>query len=268
MKYSILMSVYYKEHPHYLSQAIESLFQSNEVIPHEIVIVKDGRLTMELDKVLYEAKEKYKAILIVGYDSNKGLGKALQYGLTRCSNEIVFRMDTDDIVVKGRFEKQLAFMLKYDLDLCGGQIEEFASEPGDLKVYRRVPKNPQPHNFKKRNPFNHMTVSYRKSKVIEVGGYEDIPGYEDYYLWLKLLKGGARMKNMDEVLVHARTGNGLMQRRRGYAFFKKERNFQRAALNLGVWGYTTFIRNTAVRALPRLMPPSMVQLIYQIHLRK
>ena len=106
-KYSVLMSLYKKEKPEYLNLAIQSMIDQT-VRPDEIVIVKDGHITNELKTVLDDYQSKYPALFnIVGYEKNRGLGLALNYGLKHAKNELIARMDTDDIAKPERCEKQL-----------------------------------------------------------------------------------------------------------------------------------------------------------------
>ena len=67
-----------------------------------------------------------------------------------------------------------------------------------------------------RNPLNHMTVVFKKSKVINLGGYPNIPFKEDYGLWLNALDAGLIIRNIEDVLVTARAGDSMIARRSGF----------------------------------------------------
>ena len=220
-KFSVLMSVYKKENPIYLKAAIDSVINQT-LMPLDIVVVCDGSLTDELEKVLDFYKSIYPELFnIVGYEKNQGLGFALNYGLQKCKYDLVARMDTDDISVKTRFELQVAFMDTHkNIDVLGGQIVEFYEE--EIIAKREVPLN---HTeiikfIKGRNPFNHMTVMFRKSSVIKAGNYIDLHFLEDYYLWVRMLVYNCKFSNLDEILVYARTGVDMYKRRGGYKYFK------------------------------------------------
>ncbi|WP_044210229.1 glycosyltransferase, partial [Flammeovirga sp. OC4] len=74
MKYSVLISIYYKENPLFLEQSIDSVLNQT-IKPNEIVIVKDGPLTKELDHVLEKYKSNHAEIFkIIKLESNMGLG--------------------------------------------------------------------------------------------------------------------------------------------------------------------------------------------------
>lgn len=220
-KFSVLMSVYKKENPIYLKAAIDSVINQT-LMPSDIVVVCDGSLTDELEKVLDFYKSIYPELFnIVGYEKNQGLGFALNYGLQKCKYDLVARMDTDDISVKTRFELQVAFMDTHkNIDVLGGQIVEFYEE--EIIAKREVTLN---HTeiikfIKGRNPFNHMTVMFRKSSVIKAGNYIDLHFLEDYYLWVRMLVYNCKFSNLDEILVYARTGVDMYKRRGGYKYFK------------------------------------------------
>jgi hypothetical protein len=80
-----------------------------------------------------------------------------------------------------------------------------------------------------RNPLNHMTVIFRKSAILEAGNYQHFPYLEDYSLWSRMLSAGYQIRNLDDVLVKARTSMNLVKRRSGWAYyqnFKKLRQLQ------------------------------------------
>ena len=98
LKYSVLMSVYHKENPDYFRDSIKSMLKQT-IKPDEIIIVKDGKLTKELDAVLDEFQNN-EIIKVIALEVNKGLGEALNIGIQNCRNEIIARMDTDDLSKK------------------------------------------------------------------------------------------------------------------------------------------------------------------------
>lgn len=215
MEYSVLMSVYYKEKAIFLKESIDSII--NQSVPtNDFVIVCDGKLTEELDKLLLEYSRKYNFINIVRLDKNQGLGRALSIGLKHCKNELVGRMDSDDISTKDRFKKQLnAIEQNPNSIVVGGYIEEFYISVGDMNLIRKVPLDNDEivTMCKKRNPMNHVTVMFKKSKIEKVGGYMHMPYLEDYYLWLRLIVENNILLNIPEVLVNVRTGKDMYKRR-------------------------------------------------------
>ena len=125
MPFSVILSIYYKESPLFLRESLDSLF-SQTVCPDEVILVKDGPIGDELDNVIDSYVTRYPYLKVLSLVTNRGLGKALNEGLKYCSHELVARMDTDDIAMPERFEKQLAVFKKYpDIDVVGAWINEF-----------------------------------------------------------------------------------------------------------------------------------------------
>lgn len=122
-EYSVLMSVYFKEKPEFLKRSIDSMM-SQSIAPSEIVIVKDGKLTDELDCLIEQYNNKFPNIFnIVELEKNIGLGLALAEGIKHCKHELIARMDSDDISCKFRCEMQLKeFEKDKDLDVCGDTL--------------------------------------------------------------------------------------------------------------------------------------------------
>lgn len=268
-EFSVLMSVYIKEKVSNLEESIFSVYNQS-LVPNEIVLVKDGELNDELENCIFRLKKLIPILKVVGYKENKGLGYSLNYGLNLCSNELVFRMDTDDISHPNRFKIQLKYLDENpNISIIGSRIEEFNEIPGDLKHFRNVPLTSENiERFKtNRNPFNHMTVLYKKSVIHEVGGYKHMPGYEDYYLWMRLLRENKGM-NITEALVFARIGNDMINRRHGFEFFMNEIEFQYKLFREGYISPIIFLRNIILRGLPRLLPKSILKIIYTKILRR
>ena len=222
--FSVLMSLYIKEQADFFRQCMESIVNQT-VMPTEIVIVFDGPISNELNKVVETYVAKYPGwIKIVANKENKGLGLALADGVPACTYELIARMDTDDIARKDRFEKQLEmFMNDHELDICGSHIIEFDGTIDKVLARRKVPLQHEDiaEYQKQRSAFNHMTVMYKKSMVLKAGNYEDCPLMEDDMLWIRMLIAGAKCANIDDYLVYARTGYAMIERRGGWEYFKR-----------------------------------------------
>ena len=140
LEYSVLMSVYYKEKPEYLSLSIQSMLEQT-VKPNEFVIVKDGPLTPELDSVIDSyVSSNPNLFKIISSETNLGLGLSLAKGITEAKNELIARMDSDDYVVNTRCEKQLKLFAD-DPDLCivGSFEAEFVDEIDNVISVHKVP---------------------------------------------------------------------------------------------------------------------------------
>lgn len=272
MKYSVLMSVYKNERPEYLKQSIESMINQT-IQPDQIVIVKDGPITDELQEVLHHYLNKYNSLIeIVNSDKNLGLGLALNLGLCHCKNELVARMDTDDISVPDRCEKQLkVFENDIDLSILGGVIAEFIDGNSSIIGKRILPTNDCEIKtyIKKRCPFNHATVMFKKSDVLKAGGYQDWFYNEDYYLWIRMLEVGCKFANLPEILVYSRVDKNMYKRRGGFKYFKSEIQLQKYMFNKGIICFTRYIYNIIVRFIVQILVPSSIRsIIYKRFLRQ
>ena len=270
--FTVLMSVYYKEKPEYLNEALNSIFNQT-LLPNQVVIVEDGPLTDELDKILLKWKEIHKKIIdLIKLDKNGGLGNALNEGIKYCKYNYIARMDTDDIARNDRFEKQIEFLKEHtDIDLVGSWISEFETNPEEIISYRQLPtEHNKIYQFGQfRCPVNHMTVVYRKEAVLKVGNYQKFKNIEDYYLWGRMLKQGCKFANIPECLVNVRAGKAMLRRRANLTyFFNSEFPLHTELYKIGFINKRQYLRNICSKFLLRVIPFWMMKLIYEIFLRK
>ncbi len=240
-------------------------------IPDEIVLVEDGPLTKSLLEQIEAFKVNYPSILVsVKLPNNQGLGIALNEGLKSCTHEIVARMDADDKSISHRFEIQIDYMERNPaVGIISSHITEYNEEMSEILSTREVP---QAHDsimqtMKRRSPFNHMAVVYRKSVILDNGSYEDCPSFEDYYLWCKLASSEVIFYNIPESLIEARTGDSMIRRRGGIEYARRMYDFQKRILKLGVINRKEFLQNVTLRSAVALMPGSIRVAIYQKGLR-
>lgn len=265
------MSVYIKENPKYMKQSLDSIINQTYK-PSEIVIVKDGLLTKELNDLIDEYQKIYTNLFkIITLEENVGLGKSLNIGVLNCTYDIIARMDTDDICRNDRFEKQIKVLKNNKhIDIVGSNIVEFIGEEvSNIKGVRSVPQN---YNeimkyAKKRNPFNHMTVMYRKIAVLDSGNYQESLFSEDYHLWVRMLIKGHKGININENLVFVRCNEDTYKRRGGMKYIKSEINLQRQFLKWGYINYFEFLFNIVSRIFVRILPNSIRSTIYNSLLR-
>lgn len=268
-KFTVLMSVYYKEKPENLKLALDSIINQT-LVPTEIVLVEDGPLTDELYTVIDKYLKKYKILKIVKLEKNNGLGIALNEGLKHCTYDYVARMDSDDISMNTRFEKQISFLMKNpNIDAVGSNMVEYDENMEKIVSEKIVPENPDEINeyLKKRNPINHPTIIYKKDKVLKVNGYEDYQYFEDYYLWAKMISNGCKFYNIQENLYKYRAGSSMIQRRGGKKYLKCIKYFEKGLLNLKIINKKTYIINLIKRYTVSLLPNNVREIFYKIILR-
>lgn len=271
MKYSVLMSVYRKEKPDYLRQAIASI-QMQTFPTDDFVLVCDGPLTSELDEVVGEKeREMTGQINVVRLAQNVGLGRALNEGLKHCKNELVARIDSDDIAYADRCERQVKlFQTKPEISICSGIVEEFSDQPEQVEARRILPEtsNEIREFAKKRNPFNHPCVMYKKSAVEEVGSYQDFYLLEDYYLWLRMLMAGCQGYNIQEPLLHMRAGSDMYKRRSGIKYAKSQAALFKYMREKKFISAAEFIKSCLIRGGSSLAPNWLRKAAFQAALRK
>ncbi len=261
------MAIYLKDNPQYFEKALESVLNQTKK-PSEVLIVEDGEISKELSKIIDSAQEKYKNIDIkqIKIETNKGLANALNQGIRASSNEIIARMDSDDICLPDRFEKQINFLKEHpDISVLGGYIEEFDESLTISKGIRKVPKNPEEvlEFAKSRTPINHMSAVFKKTDVLSVGGYSRaLRKIQDYALWVKLLNQGKKIANIPEVLLNVRAGKSMIERRSGYAYFQYEYMVFRLMYKIGFISKFQFWKNIAIRFCIRIMPKTVISKIY------
>ena len=267
---SVLMSIYIKEKPEYVRECFDSLLNQT-VKANEWIVVEDGPLTEDMYHILDEYQSKYPGLIVrVPLKKNQGLGLALKEGVQHCSNELIARMDTDDICVPDRFEKELAeFSDDPDLDICGSYIMEFEGSKDNILSERKVPLTNQEIIYyqKRRSAFNHMTVMYKKSSVLRAGNYEHAPLMEDDMLWTRMILAGCKGKNIEKVLVYARTGIDMIMRRGGWSYFKKYKTSRKKVYNLGLASYWDYLVTIYIQFFVALMPKRMRLFIFTKLLR-
>lgn len=264
----MLMSVYKKEKAQYLDESIKSILEQT-IKPDEFVIVCDGELTRELDTVL----GKYYAacpevIRIVRLPQNVGLGNALNQGIKYCTNDIIARMDSDDISFRDRCEKQLR-IIEQGVDVVSGTVLEFEDDIEAPGVSRKLPsENDDIYHFaRRRNPFNHPCVMYRKEVVEKAGGYKDFYLFEDYYLWARILLLGASCYNIPSPLLYMRAGNSMYTRRGGWKYLKSMIRFRWYLYRCGIASLWDFIVSALGQSIICLIPNAARRFFYKVALR-
>ncbi|WP_180041258.1 glycosyltransferase [Acinetobacter sp. YH12218] len=270
--FSVLISIYYKEKPEHFNACMKSIWDQQTLKPTEIVLVEDGPLTTELyESIALWSARLQQTLRIIKLQDNVGTGKAKNIGLQNCQYEIVSIVDTDDISVSDRFEKQIkCFEADSELVILGGQITEFVDDITSPSGMRIVPlDNLALREYaKKQSPFNNMTIAYRRPKIIEVGGYQHHLWMEDYNLFLRVIAKGYKVQNLPDVLVYARIDNGMHARRKGYEYIKSEKQLLNLKKELKIQNPIHANILFLIRSAFRLMPSSLLGKIYNTFLRK
>lgn len=271
-KYTVLMSVYYKEKPEYLSLSIESMLNQT-VKPDEFIIVKDGPLTTELDDVINNFVTSYPQMFnIIVNETNLGLGLALAKGIEGSKNELIARMDSDDYVVSTRCEKQLdKFREDPELGMVGSYEAEFVDNIDNVISIHRVPtENDEIERFMHRRcSVLHPTVMYKRSAVLKSGNYQSVLLYEDYDLFARMvLEHHIKSYNIPESLYYIRTSEDFFKRRGGIKYAKTVLRFKWGQYKKGYMSLMDFCVSGLGQAFVCVLPNSLRKSFYMKFLRK
>lgn len=223
---SVLLPVYETTAMEYVYEAFTSIKDQTGWVGIELVVVNDGCSTTYTSKLLeliahFEMTTRWCKVVYIGMPYNRGISVALHTGIMACSQDIVFRMDADDIMIPTRITLQLQFMdANPDAVVCGGQISCFENpDSNDPKIKRIVLNTTHPRhihwddyamNTEMNSRFswimNHPTLCFRREAVIHVGNYREIDHFkmEDIDLLLRLMKEYKTLHNLPDILLYYR----------------------------------------------------------------
>lgn len=204
MTFSVLISVYANENPVYLNKSLESIWELQTLKPNEIVLVEDGKLSVELYEVLDAWQAKIGTIFKrIPLPENGGLTRALNIGIVNCTSDYIARMDSDDIALEGRFQLQCDYLVNNpDIDILGTWAIDIDAE-GSKKSIRKVPlNNADIVKYIWTCPIIHPTVIYKKESITKVGMYNaNLRRRQDYELWFRCVSQGLKFANLHEPLL-------------------------------------------------------------------
>ncbi|URZ06307.1 glycosyltransferase [Clostridium felsineum] len=206
-KVSILMPTYNSED--YLEESIESILNQT-YRDFEFIIINDGSNDNSLD-IINNYADKDDRIVVVSR-KNKGLVYSLNEGIALSKGEYIARMDSDDISIYNRIEKQVDILdNNKNVDILGTTVQVIGNITEQQK---NIYNNAFSINFDASNirdvfltscAIPHPSVMLRKEVIIKIGGYsEKYATAEDYDLWLRALRKGYNISKMDEVLLKYR----------------------------------------------------------------
>ena len=272
-EFSLSMSVYRNDNPEHFRIAVESVTIHQTLSPSEMILVVDGPVPVNIDKVINELqKEITIPFNLIRLPRNLGHAGARQTGLKAAKYEYVAIMDSDDISLPDRFEKQMHFFEQHpNVDVLGGQIAEFIDDQKNIVGERIVPESDEDIKIymKSRCPMNLVTVIGKTESIQKVGGYIDWYCEEDYYLWIRMMLANCKFANIPDILVNVRVGKEMYSRRGGCRYFKSEAKLQKLMFHKHIISFPRFIFNVFARlAVQVLMPNSVRGFIFQKLFRK
>lgn len=260
-KFSVCMSVYHGDKATFFKPSIDSLLAQTR-IPDEIVLVVDGPVGDEINKVISDFEKSCDYLMVIRLEKNSGHAIARQTGLDAAKYEYIAIMDSDDIAVADRFEKQMSYIEAHpEVDALGGQIDEFIGDPSNVVGSRIVPLTDSEIKayLKSRCPMNLVTVMLKKEAVQKAGGYIDWYCEEDYYLWVRMTEHGMTFANLPDNLVNVRVGEEMYQRRGGVRYFKSEARLQLYMYKHGIISLLRYLYNVTGRFAVQVAMPNKVR---------
>lgn len=199
---SVIMSVY-NEEDRWLKESINSILKQT-YSNFEFIIMVDNPKCQRIISLLAEYKEKDNRIKVIINENNMGLVSSLNKALSYCNGYYIARMDADDISHTNRFEKQITYLEKNNLDFVMSYIDKIDENGKILKEEKKL-TTISTDKFKKMmkyyNISTHPTWFLKKEIYNKLNGYRDISRCEDYDFILRALQEGYRVSKMDESLL-------------------------------------------------------------------
>jgi hypothetical protein len=216
---SILISSY-NTPAAFVRDCLDSIRAQTAHIGFEIVWMNDGSdaahttgLRAELAR--FEREARFCRISYHENAENRGIAVALHEGVRKCSHELIFKMDSDDIMAINRVARQIEFMDAHPTaPMCGANIQFFGGAGGAAPPPTNHPREITWDGFCK-NPspwfLNHPTMCVRKSAVLKVGNYNTSltkKPFEDFDLEIRMLRDYKKIYNLPDVLLNYRLHSG------------------------------------------------------------
>lgn len=265
-KISVVMAVYKNDKAPWVRESIDSIM-AQTLKADEIIVVVDGPIPTDIEDVLSSYSDSIKVIRV---KDNTGLWNALNVGIAAARNELIARMDSDDIALPDRLALQVEeFRKDRTLSLVGGQVSEFYQDASSIIGQRSVP---QEHvdivKFsKRRSPFNHPTVMYDKTAILAVGGYRQLRRSEDYDLWMRLLDAGYKTRNLSSSVLLFRVDNNGIARRTAWGTAREQISTRGSLYREGYIGFGDLAVVSIGYILACLAPVGVTRYLYRRLLR-
>lgn len=241
----------------YLCEALESL-RLQTLPASEIVIILNGPVSAKIKKVI----DKYRLLLplkLFNLAEKCGLASALNFGLKRCSYELVARVDPDDVNLPHRFEQQLKLMQETDVQVISGSsniIDEKSEIVGRKLRSGLVSLN----NLILANPVIHPSVMFRKHYILELGAYdESLKKSQDWDLWIRVIKNGGKILLTNSIVLSFRITTNTVARRK--ACQGDNRRILKKHFCLTPLVALAYVRSYAIEILPQSILKILKRLI-------
>lgn len=265
---AILMSVYKSDNPSYFEEAIKSII--NQTYTNWILyLCVDGCIPDTISNILNKYECEYSRIVKISNDVNLGLAKSLNKLIEEAlkstnSYKYFFRMDSDDICLPMRLEKQVYFMeSNKNIDVSGTYCKEFGASFAIEKVLPTTHEKIKALSFTK-CPFVHPTVVFRRRVFDEGNRYPvDTHFTEDMSFWISLIESGYTLGNLNEYLIQYRLEESTLKRRlgikKGWSEFYIRSSYLVRQKNCNVSDYF----KVSFRLIFHILPEGFMKVLYK-----
>lgn len=268
---SVLMSIYKNENAIFFNECFKSIWIDQTMKPKQIILIQDGDLPSSLIDIINKWKKIIGESMIVHKNvTNLGLTKSLNIGIGYVTEKYIARMDSDDVCLPNRFEKQYMY-LEQNPEVCAlGSSAMEIDEDGKELYLRHYPKGDKEVRkcICKATPLQHSAVMMR-SDVFKNGIVSYNENYtltQDLALWFDMLCAGLKIDNLDETLLLFRITKGSFSRRNKVKAKNEFRIYMSGIARLR--GFTWRYIYPILRYVYRMLPTRLVEVIFKSNLRK
>lgn len=265
------MSTYSQMKAEYLRQSFDSIWTKQTLRPDQIVLVEDGPIGTEQEKLINEWKQQLgETLVICKCPENQGLTKALNLGIQHVTSDLIARVDCDDVSAPNRFQLQHDFLEQHpEIDILGGAMQEFSNTNPCICIRQYPQTNEQVRKYiLKASPLSHPSVMMRTKMFRNGLKYDErYRTSQDIALWYDALLAGYQISNLSDVILYFRRSEGVMKRRAR----KKAKN-EFLIYVKGIYRmkglFTVSYIYPLMRFLIRLLPVGMISWFYDSKVRR
>lgn len=248
---TILMPCYNCEKT--IDKVIESILL--QTYKNWILFLCDDGSSDNTKEKIREYCEKYPEKIKGFYNQeNRGLTYSLNEMIKNVETKYIARMDSDDMAINTRLEKQFSFLEgNSQFSFCGSWIDKFDEDGVYCTIkYKEIPEI---KDFYWNSPFAHPTIMIKTEVMMNLSGYRDIKKTlrcEDYDLWFRLYEHGYKGYNIQETLLEYYEGRySFVKRKFRYRFNESKVRFEGyKKLKLYPLGYLYVIKPLVVGLIP------------------
>ena len=266
---TVLLPIHKKINFYEFKKSVNSVIYKQSIIPKEFIFIIDGPIDKKINEYIkfLKKKIKYTHIQILKYTTNRGLGIVLKNGVIKAKYDLILRCDSDDFSKKNRVKLLYEFHLnnKHVSVIDSAMSEKIGNEKRSRFIDNK--KKNSLNFFKFRNAINHPTVLMKKKDILDAGNYENVPFFEDYYLWIKLKKKNYIFAGINKILVNTKIDFNFYERRSGKKYLKYYISFLKKCLKIKFISKFEFYLLITVRSLIILNNNKLINYFYNKFMR-